>query len=169
MLINEVTRILAAIEEGDVRAADKLLPLVYQELRQLAAQRLSKEMTATTPTLILAAHKTQVCLMYKSGCLQCLTGHDDLFKERVLDAGEDGNTFRRIDSTKSMSDQQSPGLEATFANQHAGHHRPVRIMPAEEIGRGVRVFRGDDTVVRYLDDLVDEQERRSMGNRRRAQ
>ncbi|MHC4293234.1 MAG: ECF-type sigma factor, partial [Planctomycetota bacterium] len=33
--MSEVTRILAAIDSGDVRAADELLPLVYHELRQL--------------------------------------------------------------------------------------------------------------------------------------
>jgi len=33
--MSEVTRILAAIERGDVRAVDELFPLVYQELRQL--------------------------------------------------------------------------------------------------------------------------------------
>ena len=37
--MNEVTRILDAIEQGDARAAGQLLPLVYDELRKLAAQR----------------------------------------------------------------------------------------------------------------------------------
>src|SRR4051794_60149 len=38
--MNDVTRILAAIEHGDPKAAEQLLPLVYDELRKLAAQRL---------------------------------------------------------------------------------------------------------------------------------
>ena len=38
--MSEVTRILNAIERGDPRAAEQLLPLVYEELRQLAAQKL---------------------------------------------------------------------------------------------------------------------------------
>ena len=37
--MSEVTRVLSAIEGGDPHAAEQLLPLVYQELRQLAAQR----------------------------------------------------------------------------------------------------------------------------------
>jgi hypothetical protein len=41
--MNDVTRILNAIEQGDPHAAEELLPLVYEELRKLAAQRLSKE------------------------------------------------------------------------------------------------------------------------------
>ena len=41
--MSEVTRILSAIEHGDPRAAEKLLPLVYDELRRLASQRLAGE------------------------------------------------------------------------------------------------------------------------------
>jgi hypothetical protein len=41
--MSEVTRILSAIEQGDPHAAGQLLPLVYDELRQLAAQKLAQE------------------------------------------------------------------------------------------------------------------------------
>jgi RNA polymerase sigma factor (TIGR02999 family) len=41
--MSEVTRILAAIKEGDPHAAEQLLPLVYDELRKLAAQRMAGE------------------------------------------------------------------------------------------------------------------------------
>jgi len=41
--MNDVTRILSAIEQGDTGAAEKLLPLVYKELRKLATQRLARE------------------------------------------------------------------------------------------------------------------------------
>jgi RNA polymerase sigma factor (TIGR02999 family) len=41
--MNEVTRVLSAIEAGDPQAAEHLLPLVYDELRRLAAQRLAGE------------------------------------------------------------------------------------------------------------------------------
>jgi RNA polymerase sigma factor (TIGR02999 family) len=41
--MNEVTRILCAIEQGDAHASEQLLPLVYDELRKLAAQRLAAE------------------------------------------------------------------------------------------------------------------------------
>ena len=46
--MSDVTQILSAIEQGDSVAADKLLPLVYQELRKLAAQRLSREAPGQT-------------------------------------------------------------------------------------------------------------------------
>jgi RNA polymerase sigma factor (TIGR02999 family) len=46
--MNEVTRILAAIETGDPHAAEQLLPLVYDELRKLAAQKLAHEQPGQT-------------------------------------------------------------------------------------------------------------------------
>src|SRR5207244_3026980 len=46
--MSEVTRILSAIHQGDPHAAGQLLPLVYDELRQLAAQRLAGERPGQT-------------------------------------------------------------------------------------------------------------------------
>jgi hypothetical protein len=44
--MSEVTRILEALERGDRQAANELLPLVYDELRRLAAQKLAVERPA---------------------------------------------------------------------------------------------------------------------------
>lgn len=51
----EVTRVLSAIEQGDPHAADQLLPLVYAELRQLAARTLGQEQPGQTlqPTALV--------------------------------------------------------------------------------------------------------------------
>jgi ECF sigma factor len=46
--MNEVTRILSAIDGGDPRAAQQLLPLVYDELRRLAAARMAREKPGET-------------------------------------------------------------------------------------------------------------------------
>ena len=53
--MTKVTRILAAIEQGDPRAAEQLLPLVYNELRRLAAQKLAQEKPGQTlqPTALV--------------------------------------------------------------------------------------------------------------------
>src|SRR5262245_41444076 len=53
--MSEVTRILSAIEQGDPQAASQLLPLVYQELRQLAAHKLAHETPGQTlqPTALV--------------------------------------------------------------------------------------------------------------------
>ena len=46
--MTEVTRILSALQQGDPTAAEQLLPLVYDELRRLAAQRLAQEKPGQT-------------------------------------------------------------------------------------------------------------------------
>lgn len=53
--MSDVTKILSAIECGDENAADKLLPLIYQELRNLAAAKLSKEKAGQSlqPTMLV--------------------------------------------------------------------------------------------------------------------
>ena len=53
--MSDVTRILSAIERGDPHAADQLLPLVYDELRKLAAQKLAQEKPGQTldPTALV--------------------------------------------------------------------------------------------------------------------
>src|SRR5258708_36620270 len=53
--MSEVTRILSAIHQGDPHAAGQLLPLVYDELRQLAAQKLAQETPGQTlqPTALV--------------------------------------------------------------------------------------------------------------------
>jgi RNA polymerase sigma factor (TIGR02999 family) len=53
--MSEVTRILSAVAQGDPRAASQLLPLVYDELRRLAAQKLAQETPGQTlqPTALV--------------------------------------------------------------------------------------------------------------------
>jgi RNA polymerase sigma factor (TIGR02999 family) len=53
--MSEVTQILEAIQQGDPNAADELLPLVYQELRKLAAHRMARERPGHTlqPTALV--------------------------------------------------------------------------------------------------------------------
>jgi RNA polymerase sigma factor (TIGR02999 family) len=46
--MSDVTRILEAIQQGDAKAAEELLPLVYQELRKLAAQKMAREQPGHT-------------------------------------------------------------------------------------------------------------------------
>ncbi|MGD0814426.1 MAG: sigma-70 family RNA polymerase sigma factor [Verrucomicrobiota bacterium] len=53
--MNEVTQLLQAIEKGDATSADELLPLVYEELRKLAASRMAREAPGQTlqPTALV--------------------------------------------------------------------------------------------------------------------
>src|SRR5438876_3218024 len=63
--MSEVTRILSAIEQGDPHAAARLLPLVYDELRQLAAQRLAQEKPGQTLQATALVHEAYLRLVDK--------------------------------------------------------------------------------------------------------
>jgi RNA polymerase sigma factor (TIGR02999 family) len=61
--MDEVTHILSAIEQGDPQAADQLLPVVYDELRRLAAQRLAQEKPGQTLQATALVHEAYVRLV----------------------------------------------------------------------------------------------------------
>jgi RNA polymerase sigma factor (TIGR02999 family) len=61
--MSEVTRILSAIEQGDPHAAEQLLPLVYDELRKLAAQRLAQEKPGQTLQATALVHEVYLRLV----------------------------------------------------------------------------------------------------------
>jgi RNA polymerase sigma factor (TIGR02999 family) len=61
--MSEVTRVLSAIEQGDPHAAEQLMPLVYQELRALAAQRLAQEQPGQTLQATALVHEAYLRLV----------------------------------------------------------------------------------------------------------
>jgi RNA polymerase sigma factor (TIGR02999 family) len=61
--MNDVTHILSAIEQGDPHAAEQLLPLVYDELRKLAAQRLAQEKPGQTLQATALVHEAYLRLV----------------------------------------------------------------------------------------------------------
>ena len=61
--MNEVTVILSAIEQGDPQAAEQLLPLVYDELRKLAARRLAQEKPGQTLEATALVHEAYIRLV----------------------------------------------------------------------------------------------------------
>ena len=63
MSMTDVTRILNAIEGGDAKATDELLPLVYEELRLLAAQKLSHERPGQTLQATALVHEAYLKLV----------------------------------------------------------------------------------------------------------
>src|SRR5215470_16834741 len=64
--MTEVTRILSAIEQGDPSAAEELLPLIYDELRQLAAQKLALEKPGQTLQATALVHEAYLRLVGNS-------------------------------------------------------------------------------------------------------
>jgi RNA polymerase sigma factor (TIGR02999 family) len=61
--MNDVTRILSAIEQGDPKAAGALMPLVYDELRKLAAQKLAQEKPGQTLQATALVHEAYLRLV----------------------------------------------------------------------------------------------------------
>src|SRR5262245_35022999 len=61
--MNDVSRLLSDIEQGDPQAADRLLPLVYDELRKLAAQRLAQEKPGQTLQATALVHEAYLRLV----------------------------------------------------------------------------------------------------------
>jgi RNA polymerase sigma factor (TIGR02999 family) len=61
--MNEVTRILSAVEQGDPHAAERLLPLVYEELRKLAVQKMAQEKPGQTLQATALVHEAYLRLV----------------------------------------------------------------------------------------------------------
>jgi len=67
LFMSDVTRILGAIQQGDARASEQLLPLVYDELRKLAAQKLAREMPGQTLDATGLVHEAYLRLVLSGG------------------------------------------------------------------------------------------------------
>jgi RNA polymerase sigma factor (TIGR02999 family) len=62
-VMNDITQILSAIEQGDQHAADQLLPLIYEELRKLASQKLAHEKPGQTLQATALVHEAYLRLV----------------------------------------------------------------------------------------------------------
>jgi hypothetical protein len=84
--MNQVTQLLSALEQGDPHAASRLLPLVYEELRRLAAAHMAREKPGQTlrPTA-LVQHPLQMHEDNEEKCLAavCLSGVDHFGPLRI--------------------------------------------------------------------------------------
>src|SRR5688572_5306750 len=65
--MGSVAQILTKIDEGDPQAAEELLPLVYEELRRLAAQKLAQEVAGQTLQATALVHEAYVRLVSSPG------------------------------------------------------------------------------------------------------
>src|ERR1051325_6066185 len=65
--MNDVTQLLNAVEQGDPHAAEKLLPLVYEELRRLAAQQVSQEQPGQPLQATALVHEAYLRLVGTEG------------------------------------------------------------------------------------------------------
>jgi RNA polymerase sigma factor (TIGR02999 family) len=121
--MNDVTRILAAIEQGDPQAAEQLLPLVYDELRRLAARRLAREKPGQTLQATALVHEAYLGLV-GSGRGRRWEGHGHFFAaaaeamrliliNRARDKGrlKHGGGLQRVDLDRVELGYEDDGLD----------------------------------------------------------
>src|SRR6266571_5862686 len=92
--MSDVTRVLSAIEAGDPHAAEHLLPLVYDELRKLAAQKLAQEKPGQTLQATALVHEAYLRLVPSGGMprrrpglvamLEFQTAVEEIFDVQIL-------------------------------------------------------------------------------------
>ncbi len=85
--MSEVTRILAAIEQGDAQSTDELLPLVYHELRRLAAHKMTSEP---------AGHTLQPTALVHEAWLKLVDSRSQSWQNRAHFFGAAAEAMRRI-------------------------------------------------------------------------
>jgi RNA polymerase sigma factor (TIGR02999 family) len=85
--MSEVTRILNAIEKGDARATDELLPLVYNELRRLAGHKMAAE---------AAGHTLQATALVHEAWLRLVGSNQEGWQSRAHFFGAAAEAMRRI-------------------------------------------------------------------------
>jgi RNA polymerase sigma factor (TIGR02999 family) len=111
--MTDVTRVLSAIEHGDPQAAEQLLPLVYEELRKLAAAKLAHEMPGQTLQATALVHEAYIRLI-DVGKGECWNSRGHFFgaaaeaMRRIL-----VDSARRRRSAKHGGDRQREEIEAS--------------------------------------------------------
>jgi hypothetical protein len=119
--MSEVTRILSAIEQGEPHAAEQLLPLVYEELRKLAAQKLAQERPGQTLQATALVHEAYV---------------------RLVGAGDDPHWANRRHFFAAVAEAMRRILAGRA--ERPGHRHPQRYLLPRRAA--VRAVDGDDAV-----------------------
>ena len=126
--MSDVTRILSAIEQGDSAAAEQLLPLVYDELRQLAAQRLAHEKPGQTLEATALVHEAYLRLVGGeqvkdwNGCGHFFAAAAEAMRRILINRARDkgrqkrGGSFQRVDLDRVLvadeaSDEQLVAID----------------------------------------------------------
>jgi RNA polymerase sigma factor (TIGR02999 family) len=104
--MTDVTRILSAIEQGDPHAAEQLLPLVYEELRQLAAVQMAREKPGQTLDATALVHEAYMRLV-----------GDQHFDNRRHFFAAAAEAMRRILSAAAQDGQKMPSTRPNRLKQ----------------------------------------------------
>ena len=127
--MSDVTRILTAIEDGNSGAAEELLPLVYQELRKLAASKLAKEKPGQTIQATVLVHEVWLRLVgsdvdvHWNGrghffaaaaiAMQRILVENARRKKRMKAGGE----FKRVSMSEAAGSVASPSVDVLVVDE----------------------------------------------------
>jgi hypothetical protein len=134
--MNDVTRILTDIEQGDGQAAEQLLPLVYDELRKLAAARMAAENPGHTLNATALVHEAYLRLVddqHFDDCRHFFAAAAEAMQRILVDhardrkrlkrAGGDGSSY----SIRSVPSRRIPTSSCRWMNCSPGSGRRTRL------------------------------------------
>ena len=119
MAVSDLTQILERVEHGDPKAADQLLPLVYEELRKLAAQKMAKEMPGQT---------LQPTALVHEAWLRLVGNENQQWNSRGHFFGAAAEAMRRIliENARRKNAQRHGGGQAKLDVQEMGIASPAK-------------------------------------------
>ncbi len=138
--MSDVTRILSAIDQGDRQAAGQLLPLVYEELRQLAAARLAQERPGQTLEATALVHEAYLRLVGAAGSAtwesrrHFFAAAAEAMRRILIDRARDKGRLKRgggwkrlqLDWIELPAEETSDGLlEVDTALEKLAHEDPL--------------------------------------------
>jgi len=162
--MSDVTRILNAIERGDAHATDELLPLVYEELRLLAAQKLSHEPPGQTLQATALVHEAYLRLVGEKTQNWKSRGHFFVVAAEAMRRVLVDNA-RRKKSLKRGGGQRKVGLDDVVVADEAGQLSNDLISldeALEELSRTDKIV-ADLVNLRFFAGLTGEQAAKALG------
>ncbi len=162
--MSDVTRILNAIEQGDEKASEKLLPLVYEELRHLAARKMSQERPGQTLQATALVHEAYIRLVGEQVQNWRSSGHffasaAEAMRRILVD------NARRKKSLKRGGDHRRIELDGVVLADD--RHLPIDDMIAldEALGKLSKKdnVKADLVKLRYFAGLTTEQSAKVLG------
>jgi RNA polymerase sigma factor (TIGR02999 family) len=141
--MSEVTRILTAIEHGDPNAAEQLLPLVYDELRKLAAQKLAHEKPGQTLEATALVHEAYLRLVgdqYFANRRHFFAAAAQAMRRILIDSARRKQLAPRVDIEGLQL--AAPGPDERLLELHDALDRLAKEEPAAARIVEARVFAG---------------------------
>lgn len=156
---SDVTRLLVAIGAGDQRASEELLPLVYGELRKLAAQRLRREPPGQTLDATALVHEAYLRLVGDGASKWSTNGHffgaaalamRRILVERARRVGRErhGGTRQRVSLSEVMQREGLAGHRVESAGQERAERNRIDLVALDEALR--RMEEQDERMARIV-------------------